>query len=209
MGQDKDYPPPGIGMPASIVGPHKAVNARKVSSNKPLLEGAIEGHVLVKNTNNALPLKSPKLLSLYGYSATVPKDNSPASGLSSWAQGWQSGNINEALPVLLGIPSVLPISQAAINGTIITAGGSGANSPPYINAPFDALQERAYRDGSTVLWDFVNVNATGSVGGATDACIVFINAFASEIIDRSGLHDDYSDTLVNNVSTQSPSAGTP
>jgi beta-glucosidase len=200
LGQDKNYPEPGLGMPSAILGPHEPVNAKRPSSKQILFDGAIEGHVLVKNSNNALPLKSPKLLSLYGYDAKAPDQNSPSAGLGSWTLGWESGNVNEALPGFYGTPLILPISQVAINGTIISGGGSGANSPAYINAPFDALQERAYQDGSAILWDFINVNATGAVDGASDACLVFINAFASEGIDRSGVHDDFSDALVNNVS---------
>jgi beta-glucosidase len=197
MGQDKDYPELGVGMPSDILAAHKAVNAKKPSSKEIILDGAIEGHVLVKNTNNALPLKAPQLLSLYGYDAKAPDQNDPSG--NSWTLGWESGNVNEALPGFYGTPLILPISQVAINGTIISGGGSGANSPAYINAPFDALQERAYQDSSAIMWDFINVNSTGSVDGASDACLVFINAMASEGIDRSGTHDDFSDALVNNV----------
>jgi beta-glucosidase len=199
MGQDKGYPAPGVGMPINILAPHKAVNARKPFSKQVILDGAIEGHVLVKNVNNALPLTSPNLLSLFGYDAKAPDQNDPAPGFGSWVLGFESANVNEALPGFLGTPQVVPVSQVAINGTIISGGGSGANSPAYINAPFDALQEKAYEDDTTILWDFINVNATANVDGASDACLVFINAFASEGIDRVGLHDDFSDALVNNV----------
>ncbi|KAH6667482.1 putative beta-glucosidase [Halenospora varia] len=189
MGQDKNYPAPGVGMPLDLFAPHTIVDARNASAKSIILQGAIEGHVLVKNVNNALPLKSPKILSLFGYDAKNPDVNSPSSGLSSWSLGWESGN-------------TLPISQIAANGTIISGGGSGANTPWYINAPFEAIQERAYTDNTAIFWDFVNVNSTGSVDAATDACLVFINAFASEGIDRSGVHDDFSDALVNNIADQ-------
>lgn len=202
MGQDSNYPTPGIGMPYDILTSHTAVNARKPSSKQVILRGAIEGHVLVKNVNNALPLKSPNLLSLFGYDAKAPDQNDPAPGFSSWVLGFESANVNEALPGFYGTPQDVPISQIAINGTIISGGGSGANSPAYINAPFDALQEKAYENDATILWDFINVNATANVDGASDACIVFINAFASEGIDRVGLHDNFSDALVNNIADQ-------
>ncbi|KAH8588635.1 beta-glucosidase-related glycosidase [Bisporella sp. PMI_857] len=202
MNQDTDFPEPGVGMPASLFAPHKIVNAKKPSTKQILLDGAIEGHVLVKNTNNALPLKSPKLLSLYGYSAKAPDRNRPEAGLSSWALGWESGDVNQVLPGFYGTYVERVISQIAVNGTIISGGGSGANSPAYINAPFDALQERAYQDDSNILWDFDTVNSTSGVDAASDACLVFINAMASEGIDRSGLHDDFSDALVNNIADQ-------
>ena len=206
MGQDNNYPTLGIGMPYDILASHTAVNARKPSSKQVILRGAIEGHVLVKNVNNALPLKSPSLLSLFGYDAKAPDQNDPAPGFSSWVLGFESANVNEALSGFYGTPQEVPISQIAINGTIISGGGSGANSPAYINAPFDALQERAYENDTTILWDFINVNATANVDGASDACLVFINAFASEGIDRVGLHDDFSDALVNNVRITSNNA---
>lgn len=199
MGQDKNYTALGVGMPIDMLKPHMAVNAKDPASKQVLLDGAIEGHVLVKNIKNALPLHSPKLLSLFGYDGKAPDQNNPEAGFSSWTLGYQSGNVLEAIPGFLGTPFTVPISQIAPKGTIISGGGSGATSPAYINAPFDALQQRAYDDDSTILWDFVNVNSTATVDGASDACLVFINAFASEGIDRVGLRDDYSDALVNNV----------
>lgn len=36
----------------------------------------------------------------------------------------------------------------------------------------------------------------------SDACLVFINAMATEGWDRDGLHDDYSDSLVQNVASR-------
>lgn len=59
-------------MPPDLTKPHSIVDARNVSSKQVLFDGAVEGHVLVKNTRNALPLKKPKMLSLYGYSARNP-----------------------------------------------------------------------------------------------------------------------------------------
>lgn len=81
-----------------------------------------------------------------------------------------------------------------------TGGGSGANTPPFIIDPFMALSQRAVSDGSYLLWDFVSNNAT--VDPASDVCLVFINAFATEGSDRPGLSDDYSDNLVNGIADQ-------
>jgi beta-glucosidase len=41
-----------------------------------------------------------------------------------------------------------------------------------------------------------------TVDDDTDACLVFINAWAQEGFDRPGIHDDFSDTLVNNIANQ-------
>lgn len=201
MGQDSaDYPSPGIGMPIDMLAPHEVVNAKSPASKSVLLQGAIEGHVLVKNINNALPLQSPQLLSLFGYDAIAPRANDPGNGFSAWTLGFESADINALLAAFTGEKNPPPIPQIALNGTIISGGGSGANSPAYINAPFDALQEEAYQDGSAILWDFVNQEPY--VDGASSASLVFINAFAFEGSDRPGLHDDYSDTLINNVAAQ-------
>lgn len=58
-------------MPPDYFAPHPQVSGKSVTSKSVLYTGAQEGHVLVKNVNNALPLKSPKLLSFFGYAAQV------------------------------------------------------------------------------------------------------------------------------------------
>ena len=198
MGQDTGYPSPGVGMPVDLFAPHAPVIAKSPASKDTLLQGAIEGHVLVKNVNNALPLKAPPLVSLFGYDAVAPLQNDPNPVSSPWTGGDEPYDIQSEYTYTA--PPYM--SQIAINGTMVSGGGSGANSPAYINAPFDAISEQAYQDGTTVLWDFVNVNGTAGVDGASAACIVFINAFATEGSDRTGLHDDYSDGLVLAVAAQ-------
>jgi len=59
--------------------PHNFVNARTLASASTLLQGAIEGHVLVKNSKGVLPLKAPQFLSLFGYDATSPLTSNPGS----------------------------------------------------------------------------------------------------------------------------------
>lgn len=86
LGQDaEDFPEPGYGLAADLSVPHRIVDARNASSKPTLLAGATEGHVLVKNTDGALPLKSSetKLISIFGYSAKAPNVNTwtaPATG---------------------------------------------------------------------------------------------------------------------------------
>merc|ERR1712093_527730 len=70
-----------------------------------------------------------------------------------------------------------------IAGTMIVGGGSGVNNPAYISSPLEALNQRAYEDGSQLLWDIANVNSTAQVDAASDACLVFLNAWASEGYD--------------------------
>jgi len=204
---------PGTGMPYDLLAPHVMIDARDPASQDTIMQGAVEGHVLVKNSNGALPLKkSPRLLSLFGYDAYAPLQNTPtaAAGFSKWPFGLENtqyvpgiGYFNDTYwgnVFLSGEPADAPVPAAALNGTLWTGGGSGASTPAYIDAPFDAFQRRARTDNTFLLWDFYRPNPT--VEGASEACIVFINAIASEGWDRPNLADDYSDTLVENVAAQ-------
>jgi beta-glucosidase len=85
------------------------------------------------------------------------------------------------------------------DGTLITAGGSGGNTPPYVISPFKAIQDRVIADGGILRWDFVGQAPTTYPNA--DACLVFINAYASEAADRTTLADEWSDKLVQNVAT--------
>lgn len=205
LGQDSpDYPAPGIGMPANLSEPHTIVDARDPTSRSTVYEGAIEGHVLVKNENAVLPLKSPKLLAVFGYDAPAPPQYMPDGDsllTNPFTIGFESA-FNQLLLAFssseIDWPSQL---QIASNGTYSVGSGSGANSGPYISAPLDALQQRAMKDGSVVYWDTVLQPGLAGLYEAADACLVFINAFASEGMDRPGLHDDYSDNIVQTVAS--------
>lgn len=200
LGQDAGFPSPGVGMPRSLTEPHTIVDARNTSFKQTLLDGAIEGHVLVKNTNNALPLNQPRLLSVFGYSATQPGQyNVEPPGGSVWTYGAQS---TDPLVVIQGFVGNLtyPYPQIAINGTLFCGGGSGANSASLGNAPMDALVQRAFDDDTALYFDFRSV--TPNVDGSSNACLVIANAWASEGSDRPGLHDDYTDGLIKHVASQ-------
>lgn len=82
LGQDAaDFPSPGYGFAYNLSLPHPVVDARNASSRPTRLAGAVEGHVLVKNNNQALPLKSAEMkqISIFGYSAKAPNVNSYVS----------------------------------------------------------------------------------------------------------------------------------
>ena len=84
------------------------------------------------------------------------------------------------------------------NGTLITGGGSGGATPPYVVSPFQALQERISKDRGILRWDFFSENPYPPYVNA-DAALVFINSYASENWDRETLADTFSDNLVKNV----------
>ncbi|KAI2607957.1 glycoside hydrolase family 3 protein [Hypoxylon sp. NC1633] len=193
MGQDASFPAIGQGMPGDLTKPHQRVIAKSPSNKEILLQGAVESHVLLKNINNALPLKSPKLISLFGYSAKSFDQYTPGSG------GWNGGQESLAPADLIPNGDDVIHTQIAVNGTLISGGGSGANMPAYVSSPAQALSLRAYEDDTNMWWDFHSGNP--HVDQSSDACIVIGNAFASEGWDRVGLHDDFTDALINNVAS--------
>ncbi|KAL7621870.1 hypothetical protein AAE478_007370 [Parahypoxylon ruwenzoriense] len=194
MGQDEGFPATGLGMPSDLSKPHQRVIAKSPESKQVLLQGAVEGHVLLKNTNDALPLKSPKLISLFGYSAKSFDEYTPGSG------GWNGGAQALAPADVLRDGNDVVHTQIAANGTLISGGGSGANQPAYVSSPANALSQRAYEDDTSLWWDFHSGNP--KVDQSSDACIVIGNAFAAEGWDRVGLHDDFTDALITNVASQ-------
>ncbi|KAK1475190.1 glycosyl hydrolase family 3 N terminal domain-containing protein [Colletotrichum tamarilloi] len=137
------------------------------------------GTVLVKNTNHTLPLKNPKFLSIYGYDATVK------------AIPWEN-------PSRYGGGYEVNFGWETFNGTLITGGGSGGSTPPYVVSPFQAIQERISKNRGILRWNFYSENPSPPYVNS-EACLVFINAYASESFDRLSLTDEFSDNLVQNV----------
>ncbi|KAI0015001.1 glycoside hydrolase family 3 protein [Xylariomycetidae sp. FL0641] len=192
VGQDQGFPVPGIGM-KNLTEPHTLVDARDPRSRPTILEGAIAGHVLVKNSGS-LPFKeTPKMLSVYGYDATVPATKNTDT---LFELGYTSSP--EMGDAVLGTEE--HFDQAARGGTIVTGGRAGANAPPFMIDPLSALQNRAEADWTWINWDLKSSDP--DVNAASDACLVFINAIATEGWDREGLHDDFSDGLVKNVASK-------
>ena len=207
MNQDgEDFPPPGYGMAANLSYPHEVVDARNKSARPTLFDGAVEGHVLVKNTKGALPLDSDKLklISLFGYSAKAPNYNTPEAADSTWQFGpWAVGSqAANATEVNIGWMGNLSISYTDIapNGTLVSGGGSGASAQSLISAPFDALVSQCYEDGTAMFWDLESGNP--AVNPTSDACIAFGNVWATEGYDRPTLRDEYTDALIESVASQ-------
>jgi beta-glucosidase len=91
------------------------------------MEGAIAGHVLVKNVNGALPLQNPTMLSIFGYDAATPSSKSVDVLFNL---GYYSSP--EMAKAVLGTEQ--HFTQYAEGGTIITGGRAGANAPAFISA---------------------------------------------------------------------------
>lgn len=187
-----NFPLPGIGM-KNLTLPHEPLDARVPASKPILLAGAIAGHVLVKN-NGSLPFRGkPRMLSVYGYDATVPRTKNTDA---VFQLGYFSSP--EMAQAVLGTEQ--HFDQAAKGGTIVTGGRAGANAPSYISDPLSAIQQRARADNTWINWDLDSFNP--SVNAASDACLVSINAFSTEGWDREGLRDDFSDGLVLNIANK-------
>ncbi|PSR83398.1 glycosyl hydrolase family 3 N terminal domain-domain-containing protein [Coniella lustricola] len=206
LGQDTDFPEPGYGIVADLSAPHTVVDGRNASGRPTLYAGAVEGHVLVKNSKQALPLKSAdmRLISIFGYSAKAPNVNNyegVAAGdlFGAWTVGIESANLTEFNLAFLGNLEI-PISPIAINGTLISGGGSGSVSQSFVSAPYDALVARAYDDATTLYWDFES--PAPPVNPTSNACLVFGNTWAAEGADRPSVRDDYTDGIILSVASQ-------
>jgi beta-glucosidase len=125
-GQDHEtFPIPGVGI-QNLTLPHQVIDARNPKSKDVLMEGAISGHVLLKNVKNALPFRKPKMLSLYGYDAAAP----PTKNTDVLFQlGYYSSP--EMAEAVLGTEQ--HFSQYAGAGTIVAGGRSGSNAPAFIS----------------------------------------------------------------------------
>lgn len=124
---------PGSGMPISLLAPHEFVDARNPAASELLNQAAVEGHVLVKNVNNALPLSQPKVLSLFGYDGIVQSQQTPgAPGLSKWALGLEAvqelmgvGYFNDTYLSEVFLSTATwdsPVPAIGLNGTLYTGG---------------------------------------------------------------------------------------
>lgn len=129
---------PGLGayQVANRSQPHSYVNVRDPASAPAILQEAIEGHVLVKNTNGALPLKKPQVLSLFGYDAVAQPVNSgwtvafsSDSSRDLWQLGWAGLDAKQAVAAFNDGQNRPNTSS----GYLWTGGGSGSNAPPYIS----------------------------------------------------------------------------
>lgn len=201
---------PGFGLPVDVSLPHEITDARNPASKKTLFQSAVEGQVLVKN-EGVLPLNKPKFLSIFGYDAVATRENSyPGGSFNKWSFGetntqvYENGTVFTDTELEYIFLSSRPADQKgpgiALNGTMISGGGSGAATPAYIDAPLDAFQRQAYEDDTFLAWDVYNQDPVVNEG--SEHCLVFINAQSSEGWDRPNLADSYSDELITNVAAQ-------
>lgn len=110
----------------NLTEPHEHVDARDPASRPTILQGAVAGHVLVKNVGDALPFAAPpRIISVFGYDATVPPTKNTDKLFELGYMSSQEMGLAE-----LGTQQIF--DQAARGGTIVTGGRAGANAPAYM-----------------------------------------------------------------------------
>lgn len=135
------------------------------------------GTVLLKNVNDTLPLKSPKVIGVFGNDA------------GDFTNGFFR-------------PSEAP--ESVNTGTMVIGGGSGTGRPSYVVSPLDAIKDKAKEIEAQVLYVTHNeVLANKDFRGIyppPEICLVFQQTFASESFDRTSFElDGNSTAVINNV----------
>jgi beta-glucosidase len=168
-------------------------NVKDPNSKALIRQVGAESIVLLKNTNDALPLKHAEYIALFGkdsanldYGASRPEDVSNFLG-------------------------------DTYDSHLASGGGSSLSQTPYIISPLDAFNTLAQNNVVTQLHYILSDNFTlnspigvfGSSGasfnsyaGSADTCLVFLNAYANGGADRQSLADPVGDLLVNNVANK-------
>ncbi|CAG9996472.1 unnamed protein product [Clonostachys byssicola] len=142
-------------------------------------EVAAAGTVLLKNTNQTLPLKSPKVIGVFGNDAVEP-----ANGLV--------------------VQDLDKISSGSNIGNAFIGGGSGTGRATSIVTPLEAIRTKAKEIGAEVQYIATNeLLAAGnfkSIYPLPDLCLVFQKTFASEGSDRTSWElDNNSTAAIRNV----------
>ncbi|CAK4030678.1 glycoside hydrolase family 3 [Lecanosticta acicola] len=131
------------------------------------------GTVLLKNVNNALPLKSPKNIAVFGNDAADLTNGEYFANLNS--EGFEYG----ALPV---------------------AGGSGTGRLTYVVSPLEAVKAKAGKDALvqyiTNNTQIIEDNGWDSILPKPEVCLIFLNTWASEGFDRTSLLLNWNGTEV-------------
>ncbi|KAK9374548.1 glycoside hydrolase superfamily [Lipomyces chichibuensis] len=168
VGQDPStYPEPnfsswtlsdyGLEIAGSLEGPtgliNKHVDVRTPLSRQITRQIAQESMVLVKNTNNALPLNNVRRLGLFGSAAGPPT---------------------------LGPNGC--IDRGCDNGTLGIGWGSGTANYPYLLTPLEVINAMAIAQGTSVQYnlDDYDLDNVATLAGVVDTAVVFITSDSGE-----------------------------
>lgn len=162
--------PPSTWVSNFTLGP--TVDVRTAATNSLIRTLGAAGTVLLKNTNNALPLKKPMNVGVFG---------------------------SDAADFTLGNYGAGP--DNAEMGTLAVGGGSGSGRFTYVVSPLEAIKARAQSYGALVQYVTNNsaVAGGGLVGLKPlplDVCIVFLKAWAAEGFDRPSLLQNWNSSAI-------------
>ncbi|WFD35839.1 beta-glucosidase [Malassezia cuniculi] len=154
VGQNQSFTPPTFNFfDAKDPATNKFVLA---SSNHDEIarETAAAGTVLVKNKNHTLPLKAPRSISLIGSDAGPDR-----LGANHYSDR-------------IGVPQ----------GTVGQGWGSSAVEYAYQITPYEAIQARARKNGTSIAWMFddFDLKLAASTANHTDVAIVFVSSVSGE-----------------------------
>ena len=123
---------------------------------------------LLKNTDSALPLRSPGVISVIGSDAGL----GDVAVLAVQGEGLYQ----------------YPIGNK--DGTLTLGGGSGWAVPPYLVSPFDAINYRGRQLGAQVyaLFNDTAYDVVANTAVYADVTIVFVSAWSEESEDRTSLY---------------------
>lgn len=167
-----DHPPPPVTwnydppfFPTNVTYWH---DVRKPTTAALIQQIGEDSATLLKNTNSALPLRSPDVLAVIGSDA----------GLADVAVLAVSGQ---------------GLDQYALgnrDGTLTLGGGSGWAVPPYLVSPFDAINYRGRKLGAQVyaIFNDTAYEAVANTAVVADTTIVFVSAWSEESEDRASLY---------------------
>ncbi|KAL0933949.1 beta-glucosidase 2 [Colletotrichum truncatum] len=140
---------------------------------KVIREMGAAGTVLLKNVNETLPLRDPKIIGVFG---------------------------NDAGDMTDGFYRPSEIPDSVNTGTMIIGGGSGSGRASYIVSPLRAIEAKAAETGAEVLYitnnDVLARNDFRGVYPPPEICVVFQQTFASESFDRTSFELDGNSTAV-------------
>ncbi|KAE8370782.1 glycoside hydrolase superfamily [Aspergillus caelatus] len=149
---------------------------------------AADGIVLLKNTNNTLPLKSPKHITVFGNDA---------------------GDFTNGMSVFYfnGVGNYE-------YGVLAAGGGSGSGLFTYLVSPLEAIKQRAGFREKTLVQYVLNNSAIieenspylkALLPSSPDVCLVFLKSWATEGEDRTSLHSDWNgDEVVEKIASTCP-----
>ncbi|KAL3450542.1 beta-glucosidase [Aspergillus insuetus] len=150
------------------------------------------GTVLLKNTNNTLPLKAPRTIAVFGNDAA---------------------DLSRGSAVPLGAAYAPP--QSVPMGVQVMGGGAGSGRLSYVVSPLDALRARAASSNNSMSIQYVTDNSVvtnadfSGIYPFPDVCLVFLKTYAAETIDRISFEADWNSTaVVNAVASYCPSKKT-